>query len=89
MDLKIPLLCKCTIAVGVLVLSPPSSALANCVAHCLLIQRGMADDAPEPPAHPVTEPGDLWGLGVFDGEAVLSRGGWHWPICRRTVASGG
>jgi hypothetical protein len=22
-----------------------------------------ADDAPEPPAHPVAEPGDLWGLG--------------------------
>jgi hypothetical protein len=21
------------------------------------------DDAPEPPAHPVAEPGDLWGLG--------------------------
>jgi hypothetical protein len=38
---KITLLCKCTIALGVLILSPPSSALANCVAHCLLIQRGM------------------------------------------------
>lgn len=28
-------------AAGVLILSPFSSALANCVAHCLLIQRGM------------------------------------------------
>ena len=37
---KITLLLKCTIAVGVLILSPPSSALADCVAHCLLIQRG-------------------------------------------------
>ena len=36
---------KYTIAVGVLILSPPSSALANCVAHCLLIQRGMEANA--------------------------------------------
>jgi hypothetical protein len=42
---KITLLRKCTIAVGVLILSPPSSALANCVAHCLLIQRGMEANA--------------------------------------------
>ena len=42
---KITLLRKCTIAVGVLILSPPSSALANCVAHCLLIQRGMDANA--------------------------------------------
>src|SRR5262252_9660960 len=42
---NITLLRKCTIAVGVLSLSPPSSALANCVAHCLLIQRGMEADA--------------------------------------------
>jgi len=42
---KITLLPKCTIAVGVLILSPPSSALANCVAHCLLIQRGMDANA--------------------------------------------
>jgi hypothetical protein len=33
------------IAVGVLILSPPSSAFANCVAHCLLIQRGMDANA--------------------------------------------
>ena len=32
-------------AAGVLILSPPSSALANCVAHCLLIQRGMEANA--------------------------------------------
>ena len=42
---KMTLLRKCTIAVGVLILSPPSSALANCVAHCLLIQRGMEANA--------------------------------------------
>ena len=42
---KIILLRTCTIAVGVLILSPPSSALANCVAHCLLIQRGMEANA--------------------------------------------
>jgi hypothetical protein len=42
---KITLLRKCTIAVGVLILSPPFSALANCVAHCLLIQRGMEANA--------------------------------------------
>ena len=42
---KMTLLRKCTIAVGVLILSPPSSALANCVAHCLLIQRGMDANA--------------------------------------------
>ena len=42
---KITLLRKCTLAVGVLILSPPSSALANCVAHCLLIQRGMEANA--------------------------------------------
>jgi hypothetical protein len=42
---KITLLRKCTIAVGGLILSPPSSALANCVAHRLLIQRGMEADA--------------------------------------------
>jgi hypothetical protein len=45
---KITLLRKCTIAVGGLILSPPSnpsSALANCDAHCLLIQRGMEADA--------------------------------------------
>ena len=42
---KITLSCKCAIAVGVLILSPPSSALANCVAHCLLIQRGMEANA--------------------------------------------
>ena len=41
----ITLLRECTIAVGVLILSPPSSALANCVAHCLLIQRGMEANA--------------------------------------------
>jgi hypothetical protein len=41
---KITLLRKCTIAVGV-ILSPPSSALANCVAHCLLLQRGMEANA--------------------------------------------
>jgi hypothetical protein len=35
------LLHKRTMAAGVLILSPFSSALANCVAHCLLIQRGM------------------------------------------------
>ena len=28
-------------AAAVLILSPVSSALAGCVAHCLLIQRGM------------------------------------------------
>ena len=39
------LLRKCTIALGVLLLLPLSSALANCVAHCLLIQRGMEADA--------------------------------------------
>ena len=32
-------------AAGVLILSPASSALANCVAHCLLIQRGMEANA--------------------------------------------
>jgi hypothetical protein len=32
-------------AAGVLILSPASSALANCVAHCLLIQRGMDANA--------------------------------------------
>ena len=42
---KIILLRKCTMAAGVLILSPPSSALANCVAHCLLIQRGMEANA--------------------------------------------
>ena len=42
---KMTLLRKCTIVVGVLILSPPSSALANCVAHCLLIQRGMEANA--------------------------------------------
>ena len=42
---EITLLRRCTIAVGVLILSPPSSALANCVAHCLLIQRGMEANA--------------------------------------------
>jgi len=42
---KLTLLRKCTIAVGGLILSPPSSALANCAAHCLLIQRGMEADA--------------------------------------------
>ena len=42
---KLTLLRKCTIAVGGLILSPPSSALANCVAHCLLIQRGMEANA--------------------------------------------
>ena len=42
---KITLLRKCTIALGVLILSPPSSALANCVAHCLLIQRGIEANA--------------------------------------------
>ena len=42
---KITLLRKCAIAVGVLILSPPFSALANCVAHCLLIQRGMDANA--------------------------------------------
>ena len=38
---KITLSRKCAMAAGVLILSPASSALANCVAHCLLIQRGM------------------------------------------------
>ena len=42
---KMTLLRKCTIALGVLLLLPLSSALANCVAHCLLIQRGMEADA--------------------------------------------
>jgi hypothetical protein len=42
---KIIVLLKCTIALGVLILSPTSSALANCVAHCLLIQRGMEANA--------------------------------------------
>ena len=42
---KIILLRKCTMAAGVLILSLPSSALANCVAHCLLIQRGMEANA--------------------------------------------
>src|ERR1700741_1429117 len=42
---KKTLLRKRTIAVGVLILLPPSSALANCVAHCLLIQRGMDGNA--------------------------------------------
>src|ERR1700757_2621759 len=42
---EITLLRKWTIAVGRLILSPPSSALANCVAHCLLIQRGMDANA--------------------------------------------
>src|SRR2546423_12745489 len=42
---KIILLRKCSMAAGVLILSPPSSALANCVAHCLLIQRGMEANA--------------------------------------------
>ena len=32
-------------AAGVLILLLPSSALANCVAHCLLIQRGMEANA--------------------------------------------
>src|SRR5215469_2997145 len=39
------LLRKCTIALGVLLLLPPSSAFADCVAHCLLIQRGVEADA--------------------------------------------
>src|SRR5215469_1756568 len=42
---KITFVRKCTIAMGVLILSPPSSTLANCVAHCLLIQRGMDANA--------------------------------------------
>jgi hypothetical protein len=42
---KITLLRKFTIAVEGLILSSPSSALANCVAHCLLIQRGMDANA--------------------------------------------
>jgi len=32
-------------AAGVLILSPASSALANCFAHCLLIQRGTDANA--------------------------------------------
>jgi hypothetical protein len=32
-------------AAAILILSPASSALANCVAHCLLIQRGMEANA--------------------------------------------
>src|SRR5262245_49387579 len=38
---KMTLLRKCTIALGVLLLLPAFSASADCVAHCLLIQRGM------------------------------------------------
>ena len=53
------------------------------------------DDAPEPPAHPVAEPGDLWGLGrhrLLCGDSTVatdverSVAGWactHWkaPPC--------
>src|SRR5215471_6983763 len=42
---KMTLLRKCTIALGVLLLLPAFSAFADCVAHCLLIQRGMEADA--------------------------------------------
>src|SRR5215471_13861450 len=42
---KITLSSKCAMAAGVLILSPASSTVANCVAHCLLIQRGMDADA--------------------------------------------
>jgi hypothetical protein len=42
---KIALLRECTMAAGVLIFLPPSGAPANCVAHCLLIQRGMEANA--------------------------------------------
>jgi hypothetical protein len=42
---KITLLRKCTMAAGVLIFLLPSGAPANCVAHCLLIQRGMEANA--------------------------------------------
>jgi hypothetical protein len=39
--LKITSLGTCTVVTAVLILSFSSSVLANCFAHCLLIQRGM------------------------------------------------
>src|SRR5215472_5595629 len=42
---SITILCKCTIILGVLLLLSSSSAFADCVAHCLLIQRGVEADA--------------------------------------------
>ena len=38
---KITSLGLCTVAAAVLILSLPSSVFADCLAHCLLIQRGM------------------------------------------------
>jgi hypothetical protein len=39
--LKLISLATCTAAVALLIVSLPSGALADCVAHCLLVQRGM------------------------------------------------
>jgi hypothetical protein len=52
------------------------------------------DDAPEPPAHPVAEPGDLWVLGYLRGRTVqrtrcCARGGRCESLSPRRRGRGG
>jgi hypothetical protein len=69
---KMTLLHKCTIAVGVLILPPPSSALASCVAHCLLIQRGMEANLQGAPVAEWSQSSGVFRLDLGTVEAPLN-----------------